>query len=214
MTDDPKQKPQKAAPATDKKGKVQKPKIKRVWRLGVISYILIFFIILIVCTLTPVYAILLSYVPERYRESIYADFYRSIVLSEDEKQLSEPFKYEKHEFFPVLGIDTGVCFSFNSTIEEPDNSRISAERLDNAARGKKIANIIAVGKDKYEYKLEITSMNEIVNEDGSRVSTVCQKFGTSYPSVPKTMDVIYIRPLKPFKPYKIIWASAKEIYFN
>tara|TARA_R110001592_G_scaffold20926_21_gene84839 strand:+ start:3276 stop:3914 length:639 start_codon:yes stop_codon:yes gene_type:complete len=212
MTDDAVKKTQPKPSQKDKKGK--KPKIKRVRQLGVFSYIFLFLITMFLLILTPLYGFVLSLVPEYFKELIIEDYYKSATLSADGKTLSAPLKYQPDVSLPVLGNETGVCFMFHSTMANADNNSIDAKRLDKAKRGKRIAEIIVIGEDTYEYNLSITTLNETADKDGNAISSICQKFGNSYPTFPEEIDTVYIRPLQPFTPIKVTWESVRTVHVD
>lgn len=210
MTDGPKQKPQKAAPATGKKGKAQKPKVKRVRKLGVFSFLFLFILIIALITLMPTYSIILTLLPEQYKHVLLKNIHQTIVLDKSGKELSEPFKYDPDEPLPVLGINTGLCFSFSSG----ENSAPNKQALKKATQNQEIAEIIIIGNNKYEYSLKTTTIEETTDSSDKNVSNICQTFGRDYPVIPKTINVIYIRPLEPFTPIKVMWATTRDIRQN
>jgi len=208
MTDKPE--PKKPPPAS-KKGKQKKPKVKRVRKVGVLSILFLFFLAVIILTITPLYSITLSYLPQSYQHLLVGGFYQSVTLSEDQKILSEPLKYTPEEPLPVFGNNSGVCFSFGSTTENENKEFIDIKRLKNAEDGQKIAEIIVIGNNKYEYSLSTTTMNEKFGVNTNSIATVCQTFGRDYPVVPLRINAVYVRPLKPFTPQRVFWATTHDI---
>ncbi len=210
MTDDPKRKPQKAAPATDKKGRAQKPKVKRVRKIGVLSILFLVLLTIIIVTITPVYSIALYFIPEQYKQVMLQGIHQTIILDESGTKKSEPFKYVPTEPLQVLGYKSGVCFSFFTDDASPINKRA----LKKAALEKPIADIIVIGNNRYEYSLKTTTIEDATNSNGRDISNICQIFGKDYPVVPKIIDKIYIRPLEPFTPIKAMWATTRDIRQN
>lgn len=157
--------------------------------------------------MSPIPSYFRSLIPERFMKSIFSDAYQSVILDENSKRLKEPKKYAKTEPLPVLGHGTGICFSFASTIAEENKSAIDKKRLEDAKHGKIIADIIAISTDKTEYVLNNVTLNETKNK-----SIVCQKFSVRNSLFPDGIEAVYIRPLRPFTPSAIIWATAKDIY--
>ncbi len=210
MTDGPKQKPQKAAPATGKKDKAQKPKVKRVRKLGVLSILFLVLLTILTVTLTPIYSIALYFIPEQYKQLMLKGIHQTIILDESGTKKSEPFKYVPTEPLQVLGYKSGVCFSFFTG----DTSPINKKALKKAALEQPIADIIVVGNNRYEYSMKTTTVEDVTNSNGRDISNICQVFGKDYPVVPKIVDKIYIRPLEPFTPIKVMWATTRDIRQN
>ncbi len=174
-------------------------------------------LIILVASFTPLYSILMRAIPDSLQAAVLKPLYRSVPIGSQPQEYYEPMKIPlpKSGTLPVLGFDTRVCFSFYSTIESPDPNYIKAEQLESAKKGKKIAEILAVGaQDKYEYRMEDTSYSETIDKDNKVMSIVCQKFGRAYGSTPKNIKALYIRPLEPFKAHKTVWKSIKHLYDN
>ena len=118
--------------------------------------------LILLATLTPLYSVLMLVTPAPLQEKLLWPLYRNVHLYEAPQEFSEPIKVAIPEpgTLPVLGFDTGICFSFHSTRGAPNPEYLSAKRLEDAFRGKNIAEIIAVGKlDKYEYTLGSVTYN-------------------------------------------------------
>ncbi len=164
------------------------------WFFAVIICLGIFFV-------SPLPPLLFSLIPNSVVKFAVSSAFQNITLDESPSTLNSPKKYQASENLPILGRNSGICFIFD---------HIDENRKDNARRGIKIAEIIAIGKDKKEYMLDNVTMDEINNE---QTSVICQKFSRANTSImPDFITEIYIRPLKPFTPIKIIWATKKDIY--
>ncbi|PCI99998.1 MAG: hypothetical protein COB14_05465 [Alphaproteobacteria bacterium] len=157
--------------------------------------------------MSPIPHYLKSLIPETFMKSVFSDAYQDVVLDENPERLKEPKKYEQATPLPVLGRGTGVCFSFNSTIAAENKSAIDKKRLESAKYGEIIAEIIAVSMDKTEYILDNVTLNETENK-----SVICQTFSRQDSLYPNQVKAIYVRPLRPFTPSTITWATAKDIY--
>lgn len=210
MTDEPKQKPKQPTPAKGKKPTAKKPKVKRVRQLGVFSILFLIILAIVIVTFTPVYSLALHLIPEKYKHVIFQDIHQTIVLDKN-KKMSEPLKYIPTEILPVLGYNSGVCFSFTD-ISQPDNSSINKRALKKAEAGEKVAEIIVIGNNKYEYSLKTTTLENTTNSKGKDVSNICQIFGKDYPVTPRTINKIFIRPLEPFAPQEVLWTTTRNIY--
>ncbi len=204
MTNKPKQEKTPAPKKGKSKGKTKKPKVKRVRQIGVFTIIFLIMLIVTLLTFTPLYSVIFSFVPESYQQIITKKLHQSIILDTSNKELSEPFKYEPVESLPMLGDRSGICFYFRSS--DAENKLIL-----NAEKGEEIAEIIVVDDHKSEYKLKSTIMSKIL-DDNYNATVVCQTFGRDYPSTPDIIKRIYIRPIKPFTPYKVMWVTKKNIY--
>ena len=157
--------------------------------------------------MSPIPSYLTSHIPESFVKSVFSDAYQDVILDENPARLKEPKKYAQPSPLPVLGRGTGICFSFASTIAAENKSAINIKRLEGSKHGEVIAEIIAVSIDKTEYVLDNVTLNETNNK-----SVICQTFSTRDSLFPDEIEAIYVRPLKPFTPSKIIWATAKDIY--
>ncbi len=172
-------------------------------------------VIILLSSLTPLYSILMRTIPDSWQAAMLKPLYRSIPLGSQPQEYYKPMKLPlpKSGKLPVLGFDTRICFSFRSTIENPDPNYIKTEQLKAAKKGEIIAEIIAIGAiDKYEYKMKDTSYAEITDKNNHIISVICQSFGRTYGSTPKNISALYIRPLKPFKANKTVWKSIKHLY--
>jgi len=157
--------------------------------------------------ISPIPSMLFNMIPEHWLRDAFKDIYQDVVLDDAPALMSDPLKYTSEKTLAVLGINTGVCFTIAATRDVPDESKILTSLLNDARRGETIANIIAIGDNEKEYKLRKTSLDE---SDGN--SVICQKFGNDYSLPPETVTEIYIQPLSPMAPSKIMWGTAKTIY--
>lgn len=190
-------------------------KEKSGYRFGLLSFLSTLALLLIVLTFTPAYSLIISMLPASVHSFMFSNLYQNITLQEETTKIDKPIKITPNNPLNVLSFDTGVCFSFYSSQHSENTDYIDAERLKGSVRGKKIAEIIAIGtQDKYKYHLEKMSMNETLDKDDKSLSIVCQKFGNGYGSIPKTISEVHIRPLEPFTAHQIIWSSTKHIYSN
>lgn len=166
---------------------------------------------LIITFFSPLLPFFISKIPERYIKSMLKDVYNEKIFIDTTTLIDTPRKFESAAPLPVLGQNSGICLSFASTEEKEDKSILSAQHIDRARRGKPIAEIIAVStENNTEYKLEHMSVNIGTNKNNEPFTVICQKFGRKYSTAPETIRAIYMRPLEPFTPFKIIWASAKN----
>ena len=189
-------------------------KIKRVRQIGVLHILLLFFLILIAVTVTPLYSILYDALPDNVKAMITQDFYRKHVLINTTKTIDEPAKYPMDSPLNVLGDNSGVCFRFPLTLEKPNPKFIDKARLEKAKRRKKIADVIVVGKSKYEYELNTVTYAEDTTDPDNPHTTICQIFGREYGINPMVVNVIYVRPIEKFTVSEMFWASTKDYYEN
>ncbi len=159
--------------------------------------------------LTPFMSWVTYIIPETALKSMMASVYQDILLDDSGTELREPRKLQTARSLPVLGGNTGVCFTFNSTISNENAALIDENRLVNARRGTMIAEIIAMTADKEEFTLKNTDFYEQIKKDEGH-SMICQKFGSAYSRLPKEISSIYLRPLYPFTPSRITWVSTKD----
>jgi len=193
----------------------EKAQQKQGFKIGVPSFLGFVAVLILLASLTPFYSILMRITPASVQKAILKPLYRNISLGTQPQNYNQPIKMPIPEpgTLPILGFDTGICFSFYSTQDNPDPNYIDAKRLKAASRGKNIAEIIAIGKqDKYEYHLESTSYRETIDKDNKIISVICQKLGRAYGSTPKNINELYIRPIEPFKAKKTVWNSVKHLY--
>jgi len=184
-------------------------------RIGVPWFLGAIVVIALLTSFTPLYSILMHITPDSWQGALLSPIYRNIHLSEDTQKFDAPMEIPLPApgTLPVLGFDTGICFSFYSTISNPDPSYISANQLKAAKAGKVIAEIIAIGMhDKYEYKVQSTTYAETIDRDNKIMSVICQKFGRAYATTPKKIKALYIRPIQPFTAEKTVWKSIKHLY--
>ncbi len=175
-------------------------------RGGIVS----FFVILICLGLffiSPLPKILFALIPNSVITYIISPVFKNVTLDKSKEQLSSPKKYQIQENMPVLGRDSGVCFTFE---------HIDETRKKEARRGHVIAEIIAVSPEKKEYTLDEVTLDKIKkreknNAQNSNIYIICQKFSRNISIIPDEIKAIYIRPLKPFTPLEIIWATKKDI---
>ncbi|MFP4385889.1 MAG: hypothetical protein ACLFRA_01620 [Alphaproteobacteria bacterium] len=188
------------------------------YRFGIVSFFTLVIGILLILTLTPAYSLLINIMPVSIQEKILSPLFRRVVLSEMPRIYDEPMKIEfpkDIKTLPVLGFDTGICFSFYASIETPNPENINTKRLEGARRNKPIAEIIAIDTlNKYEYHLKSTTYKENFDSENRKMSIICQKFGREYASTPRQISALYIRPLSPFKAQKTAWISTKHLYDN
>ncbi|PCK00571.1 MAG: hypothetical protein COA45_01995 [Zetaproteobacteria bacterium] len=168
---------------------------------GLTSFLLIL-IGLGVFFMSPIPSYLKSLIPESLVKSMFSSAYQDIVLEESSRRIETPIKYAKDNPLPVLGRDTGICFSFTL-----DTDRIDKQRKEDAIHGQKIAEVIAISTEGTEYILN----NVTLNETNDKI-VICQTFGKRESLIPDYIKAIYIRPLQPFTPSKIIWVTIKDIY--
>ncbi len=164
---------------------------------GRTSLFLILFVT-IIFFITPVPKILFSLIPDSVIARALSPIYQDIELSSAPTTITKPQKLTHEKLLPVLGHNTGICFTFSGDLDK---------ELKHAARGKVIAEIIALTPDKKEYILDETTLNK--TDNGS--SIICQKFSRNHSLVPDQIKAVYVRPLKPFTPDKITWATVKKM---
>lgn len=185
--------------------------------LGLWKTMLMIIVALLLFFFTPLFGFLISFIPNTLVRDLISPYYQDVILDESRKQLSEPLKYDTGAPYDVLGRDSGVCFKFYSTRKNENKSQIDKYRLNRAAKGKPIAEIIITDLQKKQYTLKETSLLEDTeyNEEKNtqeHFSIICQRIGRTHPILPSTITAIYIRPLAPFTPNKVIWATRKEFY--
>lgn len=190
-------------------------KQKQGYKFGIFSFLTIIAAFILLASITPLYSLVIYYIPTSIQEKMLWPLFRNITIYENPHSFAEPKKISlpKQKLLPVLDFDTGICFSFLSTLTNPNPEYINEELLNRAANGKTIAEIIAIGtNDKYEYHLKSVIFKETTDNAGKTISVICQKFGRAYSSTPKKISALYIRPLKPFKAQKTVWNSIKHLY--
>ena len=187
-------------------------KVKRVRQIGVLHILLLFFLVLITFTVTPLYSIIYDALPENVKVIMAQDYYQKHVFIDTVKTIDQPDKYTVDTPLKVLGDNSGVCFRFPVTIEKPNPKFIDTKRLENAKRGKKIADVIVVGKTKYEYELNSITYAEDTTDPDNPHTTICQVLGREYGINPMVVNVIYMRPLREFTVSEMFWASTKDYY--
>lgn len=175
-------------------------------KFGLPSFLVIL-ILMGIFFVSPIPNMLASLIPHSIVKSVISPVFQNITLDEAPLPLTTPKKYQNTEELTVLGRDSGVCFTFN-TMDKEQKNRIT--------RGKLIAEIIAVTPDKTEYMLDKITLDEVSEYSKSKkqnITTyvVCQKFSTSSIILPDTITTIYTRPIKPFTPLKIMWATKADI---
>lgn len=188
---------------------------KQEYKFGIFSLLGFVAAIILLASLTPFYSVLMLVTPTSIQEKILWPLHRNVTLYAQSTKFDKPVKVPIPEpgTLPVLGFDTGICFSFYSTQSAPDQKYIDAERLTGAVHGKNIAEIIAIGtQGKYEYHLKSITYSETIDNDGRIMSVICQKLGRAYAPTPKNIRALYIRPLEPFVAEKAIWNSTKHLY--
>jgi len=197
---------QKMPPSKKVKGKTKKPKtkVKRVYKVGVFTILFMVMLVVILLTFTPLYSVVISFIPESYQQIITKKLHQNIILDIGNNEFSKPLKHIPKEPLAVLSERSGICFYFSSS--EAENKII-----DNAKKGEEIAEIIVIDDHKTEYKLKFTTRSTVL-DDNYRATVICQIFGKDHPVPPDIVTRIYIRPIAPFTPYKTIWVTKKAIY--
>ncbi|GEM_PF-6956136 len=169
---------------------------KRGWR-----NFLIIAVMLIAFFISPLPRFFVSKIPDSIIKSVIAPIYKEVVLSETAQRLSEPKKYEYTKPLPILGRDTGVCFTF-------DQGSISDKEVRQAKQNKKIAEIIVLSMQNKKYILDNISVDKAKNAKNTYL--ICQKFGLRDSILPEQVRAVYIRPITPLSPSKITWATMAE----
>lgn len=176
-----------------------------------VNYALLGFLACIIGSLiflfSPLPQKIVGMIPEKYIKPVLKPVYQDIVLSATLATLEEPLKFKPDHLLPVYGHNSGICFSFATTSKGENPSALSIQRIKNAKEGRLLAEIIATTKEKKEYTLNIVSVTE--KEERSE-TIICQKFPKIYSTLPQEINAVYIRPLFPFTPFKITWASAEQ----
>ncbi len=163
---------------------------------------------------TPITGVIISFIPQSVVKQAMAPYHQDIILEDEEKPLSEPVKFNEGAPYDVLGRESAVCFKIHSTRKHPSPEKIDSARLEKAFHGNPIAEIILVDNNKKQYSLKETSLVEDskYNDKGQKIhySIICQRIGRTYAYLPKTITGIFIRPLQPFTPASVIWATRKD----
>ncbi len=175
-------------------------------RINGISGFILILIGLIVFFISPIPSYLLSLLPKSYVKVIFSGVYNEIIIDSLDAPITDPQKIITNEEFPLLGRNTGLCFSFPITLDH-DEKPIDAKVLEKTQYGEPIAEIIAISKDKTEYQLNNVTSDRIDNK-----IIVCQKFSRRSSIIPKDIENVYIRPITPFTPDKVVWRTMKDIY--
>ena len=149
--------------------------------------------------ISPLPRYMISLIPEPLIRSVFSPIVQDITLDETPGHFAEPRKYEHTEPLPVLGRDTGLCFIFET---------LNARSIEKAKRGKPVAEIIAVNMENKEYTLDNVTLTKGKNDDKKFI--LCQKFSRNDSLIPDKITAVYIRPLSPFTPSKIVWATMKD----
>lgn len=196
-----------------KKSKAKKKRKKGEYNFGIFSFFLLISIVLGLFTFTPLYSLIIPHIPKHYQASIFQDLYQSVQLVKTRKVLKDPVKLQDTKPLPVLGFNSGVCFIFPEEGQNSKKKSLYDETLDDAKQNKPIAEIIAVNnKDGYKYALKETTVDETFDEQNFSILSICQKFGNDYPLLPESVKAVYVRPIKPFIPDRIIWATTSQPY--
>jgi len=178
---------------------------KTVFTLTII-FVLLFF-------LSPLPEIMVGLIPQSAVRKVLSPLYQEIILEDKTHALKEPRKYEGKTPLSILSHNTGICFSFYSTPQKADSNIISAKILKDARRGRGIAEVIAVDKNKREHqlkKVDITERN--ADEDNEEpTSIICHTFGNYISTLPEAITAIYVRPYDPITPHKVTWFTIKDI---
>lgn len=159
---------------------------------------LFFFLALCLLFLSPLPAYFVSLIPKSIIKSAIHPLYQNITLDETPGTLTAPKQYQATKPLPVLGRNTGICFTFSAT---------------DAKTQKPIAKIIAIDTDKTEYTLSDVSLSKRENpkDKDKNITTICQKFGTQDSLLPEAIQSVQIIPKKPLTPTKILWATRKDL---
>ena len=193
----------------EKAPKLKDIKESRPKKIGPISAFLLIIIALGAFFLSPAPTLISSYIPDSFYRHLYNDLYRYYTLDESGTLIDEPKKFAHTSNLPILGRNTGLCFEFSATPRKPNNAVITEKQLEDAKRGISIAEVIAVSPDKKEYTMDDITITH--RESGYNKSIICQKFHLRDSILPEEIEAIYVRPLKKFKPEKVLWATAKDV---
>lgn len=202
----------KTIPFIEKK---QQGKQKKTFRIGFVSVLGLFTGFLALFMFTPLPTLLIKLTPTSIKSKILSPLYRETTLSNDLTHFKKPMKLTipPPGTLPVLGFDTGICFSFYATMAAPNATYIDSKTLAATKRNQPLAEIIAIGKENgYEYHLKSTSYRESIDKKNHVFSIVCQKFGRAYASTPNAIKALYIRPLTPFTAHKTLWNTTKHFH--
>ena len=149
--------------------------------------------------ISPLPGYMISLIPESFIRSVFSPVVQDITLDKTPGHFKEPRKYKHTEALPVLGRDTGLCFIFET---------LDTRSIEKAKRGKPVAEIIAVSMENKEYTLDNVTLTEGRSDDKKFV--LCQKFSRNDSLIPDKITAIYIRPLTPFTPLRVVWATIKD----
>ncbi len=161
-----------------------------------------FFVILLALGaffISPAPDYLISLIPDNLVKEVISPIYQEVNLSEKLEHLDQPQKYTSAEQMNILSHNSGICFMFKK-------ENVSDKILKLAFHGKEIAEIIAISPNNKEYTLDNVTLDESENS-----AVICQKFGLRYSLTPDQIKSIYVRPLSPLTPYKIKWATMKNL---
>ena len=167
--------------------------------MGCGTQIILMAIILAIFFLTPLPRYFVSLVPSGIKDFMFYSVYRNITLSDKTTHYDVPFTLENKGPLPILGRNTGLCFTFES-------HAIDGEILDQARRNTAIADIIAIDRKSAQYKLEAVTVSS-ENKD----TVICQKFSLDYSVLPEDIKALQIRPEKSFTASKIVWSTAIDV---
>ena len=173
---------------------------------GITSFLLIF-IGVAIFFISPAPAYLLSLTPDSFIRLLFSSVYEEIIIDHISLPITEPQKIVNPEPFPVFGRNTGLCFTFSAPLPNSNKDGIDIKTLEGTKHGESIAEIIAVSKNKTEYQLDNVTSDIIDNK-----VIICQKFSNRSSIIPDDVKDIYIRPLEPLTPNKVVWRTMKSAY--
>ncbi|MGH1378807.1 MAG: hypothetical protein ACRBB3_08290 [Alphaproteobacteria bacterium] len=195
---------QRKIPLKDLQAPVSEPKSNM--RINGISSFILILLGLVILFISPAPAYLLSLLPNSYVETIFSGVYKELIIDNLELPITDPQKIITTKEFPLLGRDTGLCFSFSTPLDNSEK-KIDAKILEKTKYGEPIAEIIAISKDKTEYQLNKVTSDRIDNK-----IIVCHKFSKRSSIIPNNIENVYIRPLTPLTPDKVVWRTVKDTY--
>lgn len=173
---------------------------------GITSFLLIL-IGVAIFFMSPIPSYLLSFIPNSFTKMLFSGVYEEVVIDDLSFAITKPQRITNSHPFPVLGRDTGLCFSFTTQSLDNNEGNIHRKILEGTKRGKIIAEIIAVSKGKEEYPLDKVTSYTIDDK-----VIICQKFSKKFSIIPDEIKDIYIRPIETFIPNKVVWRTMKNVY--
>ncbi|MBI1301275.1 MAG: hypothetical protein GC137_06400 [Alphaproteobacteria bacterium] len=108
-----------------------------------------------------------------------------------------------HEVLPVMGRDTGICFTLNQA------DQIEPKILEDLKNGQLIAKVFAMNEENQAYPMDAITVD--YPRDRKDLVIVCQKFDRNVSIIPKDLVKVAIEPKFAFPVISVQWVTKKEL---